>query len=92
MKIKNDKKSLFFLARPFIDKGKVKINKIFEKWGLDDGKIELSKNLEEAHVLLIPYDINHYFDNRHTSYLENIIHYVDYTVLRALVLFLAILG
>ena len=71
MKIKNDKKSLFFLARPFIAKGKVKINKkIFEKWGLDDGKIELSKNLEEAHILLIPYDINYYFDNRHSSYLE----------------------
>ena len=62
------KNCYFFLARPFLDKGKVKINKkIFEKWGLDDGKIKLSKNLEEAHVLLIPYDINHYFDNRHSS-------------------------
>ena len=37
---------------------------------MDNDKIKLSYNLEESHVLLIPYVINYYFDNRLSRHLE----------------------
>lgn len=37
---------------------------------MDDSKIKLSYKLEKSNVLLIPYVINYYFKNGHSSYLE----------------------
>ena len=67
-----NKKEYFLLVRPFLSsKGWVKKGEMFDEWKLDEKKIILTKNLQEASIMLIPYSINYFFENKITSCLEN---------------------
>ena len=60
------------MVRPFISKGKIKINsEIFKKWGLNKDKIKLVYSLEKADALLIPFTINYYYNNRISKHLKS---------------------
>ncbi|MBI87307.1 MAG: hypothetical protein CMG63_04420 [Candidatus Marinimicrobia bacterium] len=63
------KKNLFLLVRPFFSKsGWTQFGDKFRDWSLIEEESKLVSNVNIADVLLIPFEINYYFDNN-LSYL-----------------------
>jgi hypothetical protein len=67
-----DKKEYFLLVRPFLSsRGWIKKGEMFDEWDLDEKKMVLVKDIKYATLLLIPYTINFFFENKMEKFLSN---------------------
>jgi hypothetical protein len=66
-------RSLFLLCRPFlINKSWGNENNNFKTWNIEPDSIKYINRIEEANLVLIPFPINYYFENKKTSELDKI--------------------
>jgi hypothetical protein len=66
------KRELFLLVRPFYsEKGWVQIGDMFNCWGFDEREFKLTNKIEKSSLLLIPYSINHYSENKIMEMIDN---------------------